>query len=221
MILPVFEKIYIDKESENSEVAERVRQLYSAEIIVSASPQDEALYKKGPMNAEEFNRSKKTLWLTTFKGQFFKRCPGATQKKSLTCCNYYVLNLGSQCNMNCSYCYLQSYLNSHVTKVFTNIDDALNELREMAQTFSAHPFRVGTGEVIDSLSLDEVTLYSRKLISFFNEFPNWIVEFKTKSNKVDQVIPLLAGRSTPPILLNVKSTVRPAYMSALMRLKNV
>ncbi|MGZ3692139.1 MAG: spore photoproduct lyase family protein [Pseudobdellovibrio sp.] len=188
MNLPVFEKIYIDAESENSEVAERVRKLYPAEIIVSASPQDEILYKKGPMSAEDFNRSKRTLWLTTFRGQFFKRCPGATQKKSLTCCNYYVLNLGSQCNMNCSYCYLQSYLNSHVTKVFTNIDQALAELREMAQTFGDHPFRVGTGEIIDSLSLDEVTLYSRKLITFFNEFPNWIVEFKTKSAKVDQFL---------------------------------
>ena len=188
--LPIFEKIYIDKESADSDVAKRVYELYPKEIIQISSTADEILTRKGPMSAAEYDRSKRTLWLTTFKGQFFKRCPGATQKKALTCCNYHVLNLGSQCNMNCSYCYLQSYLNSHVTKVFTNIDQALDELKTMADSFSEHPFRVGTGEVIDSLSLDEITLYSRKLVQFFNQYPKWILEFKTKSAKVDQFLDL-------------------------------
>lgn len=190
MKLPFFEKIYIDPDSESSEVTARVRSLYPAEIIKSASPEDEILSRKGPMSADEFNTSKKTLWLTSFKGQFFKRCPGATQKKALTCCNYHVLNLGSQCNMNCSYCYLQSYLNAHVTKIFTNIDRALIELKEMADAYPEQSFRVGTGEVIDSLSLDTLTLYSRRLITFFNQYPNWTLEFKTKSAQVEQFLDL-------------------------------
>jgi spore photoproduct lyase len=188
MTLPLFDRIYIDEASEDSDVAKRVRALYPENVISRASAEDAVLHRKGAMSAEEYNRSKRTLWLTTFKGQFFKRCPGATQKKALTCCNYHVLNLGSQCNMNCSYCYLQSYLNSHVTKIFTNLDQALAELSDMAKSFSSHSFRVGTGEVIDSLSLDEITLYSRKLIEFFNQLPNWILEFKTKSAKVDQFL---------------------------------
>lgn len=208
MSLPVFERIYIDSDSVLSDVAKRVRSLYPADVIVEASPSDEILNRKGTMSAEEFNLSKKTLWLTTFKGHFFRRCPGATQKKSLTCCNYHVLNLGSQCNMNCSYCYLQSYLNSHVTKIYTNIDQALSELREMATQFGEHPFRVGTGEVIDSLSLDEITLYSRQLITFFNEFPKWTLEFKTKSAKVEQFLDVFTcGNTTvswsinPPLVI--------------------
>ncbi len=196
MSLPSFERIYIDEASEGSDVAARVRSLYPAEIISVATSDNDLLNRKGPMSAEEFNRSKRTLWLTTFKGQFFKRCPGATQKKALTCCNYHVLNLGSQCNMNCSYCYLQSYLNSHVTKIFTNIDQALAELKEMAESFPSQPFRVGTGEVIDSLSLDEITLYSRKLIEFFNQYPNWMLEFKTKSAKVDQFLDVTTKGNT-------------------------
>lgn len=187
-VKPDFQHIYIDTESESSDVAKRVRKLYPSEIISITTNEDSLLKRKGPMSPTEFNVSKKTLWLTTFKGQFFKRCPGATQKKALTCCNYHVLNLGSQCNMNCSYCYLQSYLNSHVTKIYTNIDQALDELKAMADQFGEHSFRVGTGEVIDSLSLDEITLYSRKLISFFNQYPQWTLEFKTKSNKVDQFL---------------------------------
>lgn len=190
--LPQFERIFIDEQSENSEVAQRVRKLYSATPIIAVNSNNRhefnQLDQKGHLTAEEFNTSKRTLFLTTFKGQFFKRCPGATQKKTLTCCNYHVLNLGSQCNMNCSYCYLQSYLNSRITKIFTNIDQALTELKEMAEQHPDQPFRVGTGEIIDSLSLDPITLYSKKLIEFFNQYPKWILEFKTKSNLVDQFL---------------------------------
>ena len=197
-MMPSFDKIYIDKKSVDSEVAHRVRSLYPSEII-SIVDEEPGAELKGAMTADEFNASKKTLFLTPFKGQFFKRCPGATQKKTLTCCNYYVLNLGSQCNMNCSYCYLQSYLNSRVTKIFTNIDQALDELQDMAQMHAEHPFRVGTGEIIDSLSLDDVTLYSRKLIPFFQKYPKWVLEFKTKSNKVDQFLDL---PGTPNIVVS-------------------
>ncbi len=207
-MLPIFDKIFIDVVSKNSEVADRVRSLYPKEIIfdVHTEPFSE---QKGTMSSDEFNQSKRTLFLTEYKGHFFKRCPGATQKKTLTCCNYHVLNLGSQCNMNCSYCYLQSYLNSRTTKIFTNIDQALAELKEMADLHPNQPFRVGTGEVIDSLSLDEITLYSRKLISFFKNYPNWVLEFKTKSNKIDQFIDLPGAKNivvswsiNPPHIIN-------------------
>ena len=144
--------------------------------------------RAGLMTPEQFNLSKRTLFVTPFKGQFFKRCPGATQKKVLSCCNYHVLNLGAQCNMNCSYCYLQSYLNSPVMKIYSNIDQALRELDEIATEHGHLPFRVGTGEVVDSLSLDELTLYSRQLISFFEKYPKWTLEFKTKSALVNQFL---------------------------------
>ncbi|MFZ3229774.1 MAG: radical SAM protein [Pseudobdellovibrio sp.] len=188
--LPQFDRIEIHPSSRDSEVATRVRKLYPTSIIFDLENENDSNQQRGTMSAAEFSQSKRNLLLTTFKGQFFKRCPGATQKKALTCCNYHVLNLGSQCNMNCSYCYLQSYLNSKQTKIFTNIDVALIELKLMADQFSEHSFRVGTGEVIDSLSLDQITLYSRKLIEFFNNYPKWNLEFKTKSNFVDQFLDL-------------------------------
>jgi spore photoproduct lyase len=184
-----FDKIYIDEKSWESKVALRIRSEFPTEKIkkVSAEP----FKTKGPeLSAEEFDRSKRNIYVTEFNGQFFKRCPGATQKKTLTCCNYYVLNLGSQCNMNCSYCYLQSYLNSPTMKIFSNLDQALGELEEMASIHAQLPYRVGTGEVIDSLSLDEMTLYSRELIQFFKKYPKWTLEFKTKSDKVDQFLDL-------------------------------
>ena len=43
---------------------------------------------------------------------------------------------------------------------------------------------MGTGEQTDSLSLDDISRYSEKLISFFNTCPHWLLEFKTKSHNV-------------------------------------
>jgi len=181
-----FEKIFIDERSRSSELANRVQQIFPAEKIefVGLAP----IEHKGPLSAEQFSRSKKLLYIKPFDGHFFKRCPGASQKKVLTCCNYHVLNLGQQCNMNCSYCYLQSYLNTPTMQMYSNIDQALVELEEMASLHPTSPFRVGTGEVIDSLSLDEISLFSRKLIAFFQKYPKWTLEFKTKSDKVDQFL---------------------------------
>lgn len=168
-------------------MARRILQLFPREKIeiVTEEPLKE---QKGTLTAKQFAQSKRLLYVTENAGQFFRRCPGATQKKVLSCCNYHVLNLGSQCNMNCSYCYLQSYLNTPTMKIFSNIDKAILELDEMAKANSHLPFRVGTGEVIDSLSLDELTLYSRDLIEFFKKYPKWTLEFKTKSDKVDQFL---------------------------------
>lgn len=181
-ILRSFKGIYIHQESRDSRLCNRVLSLAQPEQIQWVEGEPLSL---GPMTAEEFDLSKKILYILPFRGQFFKRCPGATQKKTLSCCNYHVLNLGSQCNLNCSYCYLQSYLNSPTLKLYSNVDQALRELEEMHSAFSDKAFRIGTGEIMDSLSLDPVSLFSRDLISFFKDRPTWTLEFKSKSHHID------------------------------------
>ena len=186
-----FKKIFIDEKSRDSKVAERFIQFFPREKIefVQGPPKLGKFGEhRGDLTAEQFALSKRLLYIKPFEGSFFKRCPGFSQKKALTCCNYHVLNLGQQCNFNCSYCYLQSYLNSPTMMIFSNLDQALNELHEMATQFPNLPFRVGTGEVIDSLSLDPLTLFSVELIEFFRQFPAWTLELKTKSANVDQFL---------------------------------
>ncbi len=180
-----FEKVYISEESWESRVAERFRAVFPNEKIFKVDDHPYANHK-GTLSSEEFDQSKKEIFLTHFKGSFFKRCPGA--KKGLACCNYFVLNLGLQCDMNCSYCYLQSYLNTPVLTFYSNIEDAISEMREMAVEHPEKSYRVGTGETIDSLSLDPITLYSKDLMEFFYDFPQWKLEFKTKSDHVDQFL---------------------------------
>lgn len=178
-----FDRIYIHRESLGSKVAQRAREIFPLEKIeiVDARPFPES---DGELSSREFARSKRNIFITPYRGKFFKRCPGS--RPGLACCNYFVLNWGLQCDMNCSYCYLQSFINTPVMTVYSNLDDAFAELR--ALDMRDHTLRVGTGETVDSLSLDDFTLYSHDLIAFFREFPKWTLEFKTKSDRVDQFL---------------------------------
>jgi spore photoproduct lyase len=184
-LIDKFQHVYIHRQSVASSVGERFLNLFPAEKI-SIVEDRPPIFSKGEMSSEQYALSKKILFITPFAGSFFKRCPGA--KKGLACCNYFVLNLGQQCDMDCSYCYLQSFLNTPYSVIYSNIDMALTELGEMYRENSQMAVRVGTGEVIDSLSLDPLTLYSHTLIDFFKDKPKWNLEFKTKSASVDQFI---------------------------------
>ncbi len=184
-LIDQFERVSIDEVIRKSPLAQRLIELFPSEKIefVTSRPYPEV---SGELSAGEFARSKRHLFLTEFRGQFFKRCPGA--KPGLTCCNYFVLNWGQQCDMNCSYCYLQSFLNSPVLVIYSNLDQALDELRLLAKSMGHQSLRVGTGELVDSLSLDPLTLFSHQLIEFFQDHPQWTLEFKTKSDSVEQFL---------------------------------
>lgn len=180
-----FDRVYIHHDSVDSLVAQRVFAIFPREKI-EITGQRPFSESEGDLSSREFARSKRQLYLCRYQGKFFKRCPG--NRPGLACCNYFVLNWGLQCDMNCSYCYLQSFINTPVLTIYTNLDDALLELSEIGQELGQQGLRVGTGETVDSLSLDELTLYSRRLIQFFQKYPKWTLEFKTKSDKVDQFL---------------------------------
>ncbi len=184
-ILAKFSSVSIEKLALQSPLAQRCLALFPPEKIevVEGKP---TTFSKGHMSANDYTLSKKRLFLTEHPGHFFKRCPGA--KKGLACCNYYDLNLGQQCDMDCSYCYLQSFLNTPYTVIYTNLDKALLELSEIYANHSESRVRVGTGEVVDSLSLDPLTNYSHSLIDFFRDKPHWNLEFKTKSAYVENLL---------------------------------
>lgn len=199
-LISKFDHVFIDELARGSAVAERFMSAFPSTKIsfVTETPFSES---RGELSAREFDRSKRNLFVTPFKGQFFKRCPGS--RPGLACCNYFVLNWGLQCDMNCSYCYLQSFINTPALTIYSNLDSALAELRAMGAvavagscrdgsspraTLANSKMRIGTGETVDSLSLDPLTLYSHKLIEFFREYPAWTLEFKTKSAYVEQFL---------------------------------
>ncbi len=178
-----FESIYIHPESMDSKVAINLRSLFPKKIKDFDSRKK---IRAQTLSPEDFDQSKKEILVMPYKGKFFKQCPGGNQNSA--CCNYFVLNLGSQCHFNCSYCYLQSFLNSPFMVIYSNIDEARFELSKVAKSMKDHRIRVGTGETIDSLGLDPLTNYTSELVKALKDNSNIQLELKTKSNFVDHLL---------------------------------
>lgn len=128
---------------------------------------------------------KETLRLVSFPGEFLKPCPGT---KSYICCGYHILNVGTHCPLDCSYCILQAYLNQPSLRVFVNLEQELNEVRGVLETNPNELFRIGTGEFTDSLALDPYTGWSEILPAFVAGTRNAVLEFKTKTNVVQGLL---------------------------------
>lgn len=138
--------------------------------------------------ADDFGAAKRKLYLTRHKGDFFKKCPGSDGQ---VCCNYFIINFASNCPMDCSYCYLQEYLLDNASlKVFSNIGDLIEEADRTLQKHRGVFFRIGTGEITDSLALEPYTGMVHELIPYFAEQPNVLLELKTKSDCVASLLDL-------------------------------
>jgi len=133
------------------------------------------------------------LILAKQKANFYKTCPGT---QNYICCGYKILNLINNCELNCSYCILQGYLDHGQIIIYVNIEEMFDELDCL---FKAHPqsmFRIGTGELADSLSTDHLTGYSRALVSYFADKANAIIELKTKTTQIENFLNLAHGGRT-------------------------
>ncbi len=126
---------------------------------------------------------KHTLFLCKNRGRFFKSCPGTREYK---CCDYFVLNIGMNCPMDCVYCILQAYLNNPWLSFFVNTEKLFAELDEVLSG-SADFYRIGTGEFTDSMALDSLTCLSQELVPFFANRTNAVLELKSKSTVIENL----------------------------------
>ena len=83
---------------------------------------------------------------------------------------------------------MQSYLNTQNITIHTNLTDFIEEVRELVQLHPGNSFRIGTGELADSLALDEITGFSTEIVPCFAEFDSVLLELKTKGNYVDNLL---------------------------------
>lgn len=155
----------------------------------------------------DYSQAKRRMILTSHRGRPFKPCQGAGEGH--LCCGYRTLDLVSGCPMECSYCVLQDYLsNNPVTTVYVNLEDILAEVGGFLERNSRKFFRIGTGELSDSLALDPIIDYARTLINFFAAKPNAMLELKTKTSFVDHLLDLKhCGRTTIAWSLNTPSII--------------
>jgi spore photoproduct lyase len=74
--------------------------------------------------------------------------------------------------------------------IFTNLEDLKQELEEVAAKSQSGLHRIGTGEFIDSLVFDHITGFSKELIPLFVRHKGLILELKTKTNHIDNLLEL-------------------------------
>ena len=177
-------KIYIEKDLENSLIANNIRERASAEHKISYIDDPKELLSHFRQHGER--ESKENLLLYSNKGDFFSSCPGTD---GMVCCQYFVLNLGQGCLYDCHYCYLQGHLNNSLLSIFGNFEDLFAKIAEHTKNKNIH-FRIGTGEYADSLALEPLTGQSTALVNYFSHHPNATLELKTKSSNVEELLDL-------------------------------
>lgn len=162
--------IYIDKKSINS----HFHKLFDKK----------GLEYKIVANDKEFEDVKSNIFISGSPNTFVHACPAT---KIYRCCNYYVTDAVEGCPFDCTYCILQSYLNHDYIKVYSDLDRIGDEIRHLD---TQGRYRLGTGELSDSLAMDNLLELSEYFIPIVNKLDNIQFEFKTKSANVKNLLNL-------------------------------
>lgn len=185
-----FDRIFISRDSHN-EISDRICNNLSGIPVERVKERKEVNEYVHAAYEDPLREGKRVLFLSTNPGEKIKRCP-CTQRK--TGCGYYVVNLYTNCPIDCSYCILQGYLNNPFITIHTNLGEYIEEIAKAASLPGF--FRVGTGELSDSLAIDHITGYSRILIDRFSSLLNVQLELKTKSVCIENLLSIKPGRNT-------------------------
>ncbi|MFO7784547.1 MAG: hypothetical protein R6V25_07940 [Desulfatiglandales bacterium] len=135
---------------------------------------------------EPAGMDKETLHLVSFPGELLKPCPGTGD--DYICCGYQILNVGTNCPLNCSYCILQAYMNHPSLRLFVNLPEALPGIARRIDRDPSRLWRIGTGEFTDSLALDPVAGWTEWLLPFMADRKNAVLELKTKTAQIEGLI---------------------------------
>ncbi len=141
-----------------------------------------------------YRDGKSTVKIVPKKGKALDTC--ATIGNEFVCCNIKVLKAVSNCPFDCSYCFLQNYLNDGTTKVVGDTNALLAEVDEYLLQNPLRLFRIGTWELGDSLALENHVGQAKLLINEFGKRNNVILELKTKSDCVDGILDCIHNQKT-------------------------
>ena len=142
------------------------------------------IYVDSERDVPENTYDNKNIYITKVLKKNIHKCPGT---KYYRCCNYHVFDLIEGCPFNCSYCVLQLLVKHPYIKVYDNIVELINNLKILNRKGK---YRIGTGELSDSLAMDYLLGITDFLIPEINKLDNIFFEFKTKSNCIKNLLNL-------------------------------
>lgn len=186
-----FKRVTLDSDVAETPIAQR----YKAHVelgggVVSVNDDVRDVVHAGHTHGS----GKREVHVTRFRGNVVKACTG--QEVHYDCCNLHIMNQTLSCPLECSYCILQGYINNPVTTVHANVDEMIGQVREQIAAQPDRLFRIGTGDLADALALDPIGRVTEQLVPAFAKLPNAVLELKTKTGAVDQLLGLEHGGRT-------------------------
>jgi len=112
----------------------------------------------------------------------FGACPVASEKTR--CCNLLTLDAVESCGYDCSYCSIQSFYNEGKVVFDKDFKKKLDAIKLDSHEF----YHIGTGQSSDSLMWGNREGILDALFDFAKEYPNVILEFKTKSDNISYLL---------------------------------
>ena len=174
-------QIFVEKSARRATIVNRFKKNFPRARVQEIGKLKDYIKEHGRFTIADYNHRRDTLLFTNERYDFFKKCPCTRQAVN---CGYHIFDLGFGCIFECTYCYLQDYVNSPGVILPANLDIFFDQF----SSYKKRAMRIGTGEFSDSLMLDNITEYSLALIDFFRQHPNVIFEFKTKSNNIGNLL---------------------------------
>ena len=178
--------LIVAEESRGSALANRLVQALGTSVPVTYVADPRNALRPLPV-ADPFDAGKRRIVVMKRRAPFLMACPAGSSK--FACCGYLVLVLASNCPMDCSYCFLQEHVaNNPSFQLYSNFADCFAELERLAASAPGRHFRVGTGELADSLAMDSLTGISSDLIEFVRNREFLTLELKTKTDEIDNLL---------------------------------
>lgn len=186
------EKIYIEKEAEGCSFTRSLLER-APRIPIEIVADKKTLLEEVERGPDPIGAGKRFLLLAVDRGRAFKPFP---TPEGAVSCDFHSLHLVEGCDLECSYCILQAYLTNPILTVFVNIEEILEGLESFLAENPNQNFRIGTGQLADSLSLDPLTAHTEFLVPFFARETNAVLELKTKSVNVERLEKLTPNERT-------------------------
>ena len=175
-------KIYVDSSVVEDKLTIRVLERAGDLPVRVVDKSDFTRY----LSDADISKGKQILFITSTEGDLVRPCPGTLSP--YLCCRYTTINNQIHCPMDCTYCILQDYLDRPYLLLYTNTNDLFKSVDKNLMDQPGRFFRFGTGELTDSLVLDSLTLLSQDLSLFFSTKRNCLIEFKTKTDCVKNLV---------------------------------
>ena len=93
------------------------------------------------------------------------------------------------CPFNCSYCFLHTFFGKDEIVIFKDEAEVVAQVKAYLKQ-AKEPLHIGTGEYSDSLALPEAVSLGKALALVFADQDKHLLELKTKSTNIDQLLDL-------------------------------